>query len=65
MHEANQPQANDLCQPHKPLPNAKKRVIWRMIQSSANDNMMPTTTWFAWLVFWTIMVGGLLAWVIL
>ena len=64
MREVSNPQSEEL-QNQEPPTGSKKRVIWRMIQSSANDNLMPATTWFAWLVFWSIMVGGLLAWVIL
>ena len=40
------------------------QVVWQMIQNSANDNLMPTLTWFSWVNFWTIFVGGVLAYVI-
>jgi hypothetical protein len=50
---------------NRPNIDESKYVIWRMIRSSANDNFLPIANWFAWLIFWTIMVGGLLAYVFL
>lgn len=41
-----------------------KGMIFQIIQSSANDNVMPTTKWFTWLISWTIVVGGALAYAI-
>ena len=48
----------------KSVPTPENQVIWKMIQNSANDNLMPTLTWFTWVVGWTIVVGGVLAYVI-
>lgn len=45
-------------------PHEDNQVILRIIQASANDNMMPATHWFSWVIFWTILVGGLLAYVV-
>ena len=41
-----------------------KRMIFQIIQSSANDNLMPTMKWFTWLISWTIVIGGALAYAI-
>lgn len=41
-----------------------KAMIFQIIQSSANDNLMPTMKWFTWLISWTIVVGGALAYAI-
>ncbi len=45
-------------------PDATKGMIFQIIQSSANDNLMPTMKWFTWLITWTIVVGGALAYAI-
>ncbi|MBM3468837.1 MAG: hypothetical protein FJX71_05340 [Alphaproteobacteria bacterium] len=39
-------------------------MIFQIIQSSANDNLMPAMKWFTWLISWTIVVGGALAYAI-
>ncbi|MGV8947872.1 MAG: hypothetical protein ACOH2E_00660 [Candidatus Paracaedibacter sp.] len=41
-----------------------KKIIFQIIQSSANDNIMPATKWFTWLISWTIVIGGALAYAI-
>jgi hypothetical protein len=41
-----------------------KRMIFQIIQSSANDNIMPAMKWFTWLIAWTIVIGGALAYAI-
>ncbi len=41
-----------------------KKMIYQIIQSSANDNLMPATKWFTWLIAWTILVGAALAYAI-
>ncbi len=46
------------------IPDPKKAMIFQIIQSSANDNLMPTMKWFTWLISWTIVVGGALAYAI-
>lgn len=41
-----------------------KGMIFQIIQSSANDNLMPAMKWFTWLISWTIVIGGALAYAI-
>jgi hypothetical protein len=41
-----------------------KKMIFQIIQASANDNLMPATKWFKWLISWTIIVGAALAYAI-
>jgi len=46
------------------MPDPTRGMIFQIIQSSANDNLMPTTTWFRWMISWTIIVGAVLAYAI-
>jgi len=46
------------------MPDPTKGMIFQIIQSSANDNLMPATKWFTWLISWTIIVGAALAYAI-
>lgn len=46
------------------LPDPTRGMIFQIIQSSANDNLMPTIKWFRWLISWTILVGAILAYAI-
>lgn len=46
------------------MPDPTKGMIFQIIQSSANDNLMPATKWFMWLISWTIIVGAGLAYAI-
>jgi|GEM_PF-3231607 len=45
-------------------PDPANRVIFQMIQASANDNVMPAMKWFTWLIAWTIVVGTILAYAV-
>lgn len=46
------------------MPDPTQGMIYQIIQASANDNLMPATKWFTWLIAWTIIVGGVLAYAI-
>ena len=46
------------------IPDPTRGMVLQIIQSSANDNLMPTTKWFTRLILWTIVVGGALAYAI-
>jgi hypothetical protein len=46
------------------MPDPTRGMIFQIIQASANDNLMPATKWFTWLISWTILVGGVLAYAI-
>jgi len=46
------------------ISDPKKGMIFQIIQSSANDNIMPAMKWFTWLIAWTIVVGSALAYAI-
>jgi len=46
------------------MPDPTQGMIFQIIQSSANDNLMPTIKWFRWLISWTILVGAVLAYAI-
>jgi hypothetical protein len=46
------------------MPDPTKGMIFQIIQASANDNLMPATKWFTWLISWTIIVGAALAYAI-
>jgi hypothetical protein len=46
------------------ISDPRKGVIFQIIQASANDNLMPAMKWFTWLISWTIVVGGALAYAI-
>jgi hypothetical protein len=46
------------------MPDPTRRMVFQIIQSSANDNLMPATKWFTWLIAWTILVGAVLAYAI-
>ena len=46
------------------MPDPTRGMIFQIIQSSANDNLMPATKWFTWLIAWTILVGAALAYAI-
>lgn len=48
----------------KVMPDPTKGVVYQIIESSANDNLMPATQWFTWLIAWTIVVGAALAYAI-
>lgn len=46
------------------MPDPAQGMILQIIQASANDNLMPATKWFTWLIAWTIIVGAALAYAI-
>jgi hypothetical protein len=48
----------------KIIPDPTKGMVFQIIESSANDNLMPATKWFTWLIAWTIIVGAALAYAI-
>lgn len=50
--------------PSETISDPTRGMVFQIIQSSANDNLMPTTKWFTRLIFWTILVGGALAYAI-
>jgi hypothetical protein len=63
MNETNRIETTESNQQIDMIDPAKK-IIFQIIQSSANDNIMPAMQWFTWLIAWTIVIGGALAYAI-
>lgn len=63
MNETNRIETTESNQ-QTTISDPTKRMIFQIIQSSANDNLMPTMKWFTWLISWTIVIGGALAYAI-